>query len=565
MPYNKTKIKVQVPNMSGHNLSHRNSGTLKVGQLTPLLTEEVIPGTRISLNIPESVQLPPLASETFMNLKLKHEAFFIPFRLLSASYEDWFIDQKTKRAQFGPNGNMVELDCTPMMPSVTIDLESHKGTAMAKKFGPGSLFDYLGGRVDTKNNKSQTLGLAPFIAYHLLWDTWYRNTYVQKPGFIRPAENGLSFNQQAFTPHNPRIASLPYLYYCIQEANAMQKENMYNFTFDNSNSGAGWKLADGHFLFEMRQRNFGFDLFTSCRPSPQAGQPAGLELTVDDEKTGFTIAQLRAANSLQQFRERNNIPGARYVDQLLGRYGVRPSDGVAQRPILLGSNTMDVFTRGIDQTASADGKNPFSGVAAQYGRAQANGVINLIDDYTVQEHGLIMVIQSLVPEVTYGSGIAPYLTRYLNEGSIVELANPLLQNVGDEAIPAQFLSADFSDEKRRNIFGYNDRYCTFMFHPNEVHGELRDGQTLDSFVLQRTTDPDANVELSSEFLQIPQNYLDQVLAVGADASNGVSAWYDAMVNLRIANCLGEYSLPSLQDPAYEHGHTIELNRGGQLI
>ena len=43
-----------------------------------VLIEEVIPGTRMHLKIPEVVQLPPLVSDTYMNLKLKHEAFFVP-------------------------------------------------------------------------------------------------------------------------------------------------------------------------------------------------------------------------------------------------------------------------------------------------------------------------------------------------------------------------------------------------------------------------------------------------------------------------------------------------------
>lgn len=90
MPYQRNRIEVKVPNRSGANMSHRNSGTINCGTLTPLLVEEVIPNTRVHLKIPEVVQLPPLVSDTYMNLKLKHEAFFVPFRLLCASFEQFF-------------------------------------------------------------------------------------------------------------------------------------------------------------------------------------------------------------------------------------------------------------------------------------------------------------------------------------------------------------------------------------------------------------------------------------------------------------------------------------------
>lgn len=578
MPYNKNKVKVQLPHSSGHDLSHRNSGTLKVGQLTPLLVEEVIPKTRVNLNIPVSVQLPPLVSETYMNLKLKHEVFFVPKRILSASFQDWFVDQKIERITNPVSGSSFTeptfFEAIPRLPyAVLTGWNGTQDEKLTKFFGAGSLADYLGMQINSCSGGSNRRGLEfqldVFTMYHLIWQEWYRNTYVQKPAFVRNADNdGLLIFGRPDSPFGtefPLAESLPYRYTCksISPVNGVFIDNVRSIV--NENNIDNWLCADGHPFFAMRQRNFGFDLFTSCRPKPQAGDPVSLNVTPNDGAGTFTIAQLRAANSLQQFRERNNIPGTRYVDQIMARYGCRPSDGVAQRPVLLGSSTMDVYSRGIDQTAAgSEGKNPFSGMAAQYGRAGANGTVNLVDDFMAEECGYIIVLQSLVPEVTYSTGIAPYLERYLNDGSIVEMANPLLQNVGDEPIKTGMLIDDGSSVNRNTIFGYNDRYCTFMMHKNEVHGELRDGRTLDAFVLQRSAG-DTPLVISSEFLEIPQNYLDQVLAVSVETAKGVTAWYDAIINLRISNPLADYSMPSLQDPAYEHGETITLRRAGQII
>ena len=98
----------------------------------------------------------------------------------------------------------------------------------------------------------------------------------------------------------------------------------------------------------------------------------------------MTIAALRAANSLQQFRERNNLGFSSFCDQIQDRYGVRPSDGVAQRPICIGSARMIfrlvVLTRLQITLLSLSDKNPFSSVAAQYGRGGALGNDYLIDN-----------------------------------------------------------------------------------------------------------------------------------------------------------------------------------------
>ena len=90
MPYAKNKINVKVPKFSGFDKSHRNTGTILPGTITPILCDELIPGSRVSLKVNLAAQLAPLVSDTYMNLKLKTEAFFCPSRLCCASFEDWF-------------------------------------------------------------------------------------------------------------------------------------------------------------------------------------------------------------------------------------------------------------------------------------------------------------------------------------------------------------------------------------------------------------------------------------------------------------------------------------------
>ena len=77
MPFSRKNVQVEVPKNSGFSLKHRNSGSLTCGTITPLLVEEVIPNTRVSCKLNLVHQLPPLASDTFMNVKVKVEAFFV--------------------------------------------------------------------------------------------------------------------------------------------------------------------------------------------------------------------------------------------------------------------------------------------------------------------------------------------------------------------------------------------------------------------------------------------------------------------------------------------------------
>ena len=87
------KAPVAVPRLSGFDKSHQNLFTSKVGTITPVLVDELIPGSKVNLKMALSASLPPLASDTFMRCSIKAEAFFVPMRLLCASFESFFTDQ----------------------------------------------------------------------------------------------------------------------------------------------------------------------------------------------------------------------------------------------------------------------------------------------------------------------------------------------------------------------------------------------------------------------------------------------------------------------------------------
>lgn len=560
MPFAKSKIKVNVPHSSGFDKSHRYTGTGLCGTLIPVLCDEVIPGARVKLRIPVSAQLPPLASDTYMNVKLKYEAFFVPMRLLCKSFESFFNDYP-ERVQINPNSAAPNfVDVKGLLP--VFQLVAPGGESQSTPLSPGTLLDYLGfsSPLAPGDSAGVLINPLPLVAYHLVWQDWYRNPRVQNPAFAKDL-GYLNPNISA----KRHVSSIPFSFFHDSVSGLDE-----NYIFPASGTAnLSYLLADGVSIFSLRQRNFGLDYFTGARVSAQQGDAVSVSIDApgdDISNANFTISALRAANSLQQFRERNNLSSPRFVDQIKSRYGVDLSDGVAQRPLCIGSATYDISTRGVDQQGEVSGstQNPFNSVAAQYGRGAALGNDFLIEDFTVNEPGYIMVMQSLVPEVTYSIGADPMFNRYKGPGTIVEMANPLLQNVGDQPIFRRELLPVGSSEDSSAIFGYTDRFADFMFKRNQAHGLMRKGESLQSFVLQRDFSDTSDARLSSAFLEIPTNYLDQVFAVSSQVS-GLSYWFDLYFDYRVTMPLAEYSIPSLQDPAYEHGRSVSLRRNGQIF
>lgn len=513
-----SKVPVQVQKSSGFDKSFQNIFTMPVGTLVPALCDELIPNTKVKLKMAISAALPPLASDTFMRCQLKAEAFFVPTRLLWQNWPKFCV------------GKFYEAP-----PTVNI-----RGSLT----GVGSLSDYLGIRTGNPVNSSANVKatIFPYLSYHKVWSDWYRATLVQND--------------------------------CFSDDAALAENDIQNLPMSSSgNFDLDTEFLDGVALGSLRQRNFGLDYFTTATPSPQNGAAQKVKFDTSAAEGNFSISALRASNSMQVWMERNNLAGDRYIDFVRSQYGAHLADGVAQRSLLLGSGSYDVYTKGIYQTmngSQAPGtNNPFDqSVGAQFGSARASGSDFLID-FTAQEHGYLMVLVSLVPKVTYSSGIRKYLTRYTAAGSITDMANPILQNTGNEPIMAYEVGADSVNGyiDTTSVFGYTERFASYKCKEDELHGLMRDGQSLQSFALQRYIDAvDGSPQINSEFLEIPKDYLDQVSATNQSISQ-YGCWVDAYFDYKVVMPLARYSVPSLADYA-DHSHKsydVVMDRGGKHL
>ena len=547
------KVPVKVQKKSGFDKSFQNLFTGKVGTVIPILTDELIPNSTVRLRMAITTQLPPLASDTFMRVKQKYAAFFVPTRILVPRYEEWLAGQSN-----------VTTGAKVALPVFAFNPETDKAA-----YGNGSLLDYLGYKCpETKFTElqSRVVSALPMLAYHKIWNDWFRNSLVQKDIFNRAVASPLVYNPSTSSILVP--VNTANNRYCFT----------YNATSDETTAG-GSAFADGVQITSLRQANFGSDLFTSCTPKPQNGEAQSVSFQTVNSNGKFTISALRAANSMQQFLERNNLAGNRLVDYVKAQYGANLNDAIAQRPVLLGSGSFDVYSKGIYQTnaemsqpetaVEVNTSNPFRSVAAKYGSAYVDGSDLVIDGFTAQEPGYLMVVTWLSPKVTYSTGIDPILTRYTAVDSQSDMANPILQNVGNEPIYAKQLSMDDAITNSSAVFGYNERYANWKDKMDEVHGLLRDNASLASFALQRTfgafgTTPGNSPRITSEFLQIPTNYMDQVAAVNTDISQ-YGYWCDTYFDYKVSMPLARYSVPSLQDPAYEHGEDVVIDRSGKQL
>lgn len=525
-----SKVPVEIPNKSGFDMSHENLLTGKVGTLIPVMVDELLPNDTISLGVSSQLQLPPMATDFYGRVRGKFEAFFVPNRVLYGGWQE--LITHPVNGDVYPSGSSTTQKAK-YLPSLSI---------MRSECQAGSLADYLGFKSrPSTSGPTDTVKIPnclPFVAYHKIWDDWYRDSRIQVSAFDK-FSNGTSTAVSGFS-------QIPYV------------TNYSSSPFDITGP-----CADGVSCFSLRQRNWSRDYFTNSTTAPQAGAASTLAFSVEDGTGAFTIASLRAANSLQQWLERNNIAGYRYGDQIKAQFGIYPADATTDRSIYLGSTSFDVYNKSVYMDHPSEipdySRNPFNITGSKYGSPIGTGDGSLVDKFTASEHGFIFVMFSLVPDALYATGTR----RYLGRSSSGDFAFPILAGVGDQKICTWELSRDLTANQINfdsSEFGYTQRYSEYKFMLDEVHGLLRTGGSLESFALSR--DFAQTPYLGSQFLQIPTNFLDEVSAVDEYASD-YGYWADMYFSYKKSSTLPAYSIPTLGD--MKDTHTEVIDNGGKRL
>lgn len=597
-------VSVKVENRSGFDKSRFNALTTKVGAITPLVKQLVIPNSDGSCRVKISAQLPPLATDAFLRSHLKIESFFAPARLGYGGFESWFCGREVydtvadawKRAKL-PRLGLACYEAENGTEFVDSLLQVEADSYMR---GPGTLCDYLGvtsylvSEDDTTalppgsnvrdyqvvnfggDNITEVLvsyfNIFPFVLYGLIYDEYYRNKLIERPLFSPPSAR---FSQEVETDATDlRLYNLPYISIAEGEMtyidiltkriapNGAVDDFVFSQNFDIGQTGGYGRidLLNGD-LLELRQRNYGDDYFTAATPSAQEGDP--ITVSIVDGK--FSIASLRMQNALQEFAEVNNFASPDYIQTLSARYGASLSSGVAQKPIYLGSADIPMYSSGVEQTAndvsaSQDTNTPFKSVGARYGRAHAEST-ELVCKFHVDEPGYFFVFATLVPEAQYYQGVDRDMLILNGPGSLVDLPCGLLEHVGNEPI----LQAELNSAARTpgGVFGYVQRYLWHKVgHQNEVHGLFKGSQSLGSFVVQRELG--RNPTISRDFLKIKPSDLDNVAAVSGDISK-YGVLIDSAIDLFVSEPLSESALPALSNPAREHGRSVYIKTGGSKL
>jgi len=446
MPKLFSEVKQANPGKSVFDLSYSKLFTCDMGQLIPVVCDEMVPGDTFDMGAEIIVRFQPLVAPILHPINVYVHSFFVPYRLLWDQWED-FITR-------GISG-----DLEPVIPRWT-----PTNTAI------GSLWDYMG--FPTGVTPTGALPLE-FVrrAYNLVYNEYYRDeTLIAEVAETNESILRRAWAKDYFTSALPwqqrgTAPALPISGTTNAEWSAAINQYIYplayvgqsNERIKNKNSGtteATIKMSAGG--------TFSSENFLVAQVTP-----AQLDANVVDLSgaTTFDVADLRLAFTLQRWMERNARGGVRYVEFLKNQYGESPRDDRLQRPEYIGGTKAPVVISEVLQTGES--------ATTPQGNMAGHGLtadLSYIGKYHAVEFGLVISIMSVMPEAMYQQGIDRQWLRRTNW----DFFNPSFVNLSEQAIERAELYATAVEAENRTIFGYQGMYDEMRVKRNMVCSEMRD-------------------------------------------------------------------------------------------
>ena len=409
------KISINQPRKSVFDLSHERKFSINMGDLVPVLCQEVIPGDKFRINMEQLVRFMPLVAPMMHRVNVYTHFFFVPNRLV---WNDWekFITGGEKGVD------------NPIFPTFDNGF-SVTTLKAAPEFKYGSLFDYMGFPVKQLQDSTLTteipkLGFSqlPFRAYQLIYNEYYRDQNLETKLDIPLTSGNLGWDSTNIRPilqlrkraweKDYLTSALPYAQKGTQMELPLTGEALVRAQSDNKSVALGNIIS-------------GQDKAVSTGYTTSTGA-----LYVDMENVSTTtVNELRQAFQIQKWLERNARGGTRYIEQILSHFGVKSSDARLQRPEYLGGGKTPVTISEVLQMSSSDETSPQGNMA---GHGVSVGNSNQFSRY-FEEHGMIIGIMSVIPRTAYMQGIP----RYLVKTDRYDFYWPEFAHLGEQTVQSQ--------------------------------------------------------------------------------------------------------------------------------
>ena len=525
--------------------------TFNEGKLVPFFVDEVLPGDTISLTVRDFCRLATPVAPFMDNLYLDKFFFFVPNRLVWEHWQNFCFEQE---------------DPDDSTDYVVPTCQLAGGTAGEN--GIGTVWDYFA--LPTGLTNALNVNALPFRMYYLIWNEWFRDENLQKSVKIDKSDTNAVFKQDrvsdqpswifstgttyvngfALAPRGKRFdyftSALPFqqkgpgVSIGLAGTAAVDSTIPMDWPMEVKPNGGSYSTVNRYELSDTGYATRTGALWTNNSNSNDwSGTNLKLPdfskgLTVDlDSSSIFTISSLRTAFQMQKFYERLARGGSRYTEVLTSFFGVVSPDSRLQRPEYLGGSSKMMNINPVAQTSSTGDVTPQGNLAA-YG-VSASKYHAFTKSFV--EHGYIIGLLEVRADLTYQQGINKMWLR----STVYDWYWPTFAHLSEQAILNAEIYAQGTDDDK-GVFGYQERYAEYRYHPSEICGHFRSTYTKPLDVWHLSQKFDSLPTLSDQFIQ-DNPPVDRVVAV----KNYPHFLIDIGFKYHTTRAMPMYGIPGLVD------------------
>ena len=434
------------PGRSVFDLSYDKKLTCDMGELIPVMCDEMVPGDKFDIGNQIVVRFQPLVAPILHEINAFVHYFFVPYRLLWDDWEDFITGG-----------------------------ESGADASVLPRWNPtntavGSLWDYLGFPTGIVPTDALPLDFVR-SAYNRIFNEYYRDENLiaevaetsevilkrawEKDYFT----SSLPWQQKGTAPALPISGSII--------TSAVFDGNIESKLYSGNDHTNQIRAADTNISPVVIKKNAGsIAIGDELKAYTLKTSLDNNDVMVDlSSATTFNVSDLRLAFQIQKWMERNARAGSRYTEFLKAHFGVAPRDDRLQRPEYVGGSKSAVIVSEVLQTSKTE-------TGAPQGNLAGHGLVadaTYVGSYHAKEYGLMMGVMSIMPRSAYSQGIDRQWLRRTK----YDFYSPEFANLSEQAIERAEIYASAVGSENRTIFGYQGRYDEMRVKRNMVVGKMR--------------------------------------------------------------------------------------------
>lgn len=544
--------KMMKPNLarSGFDWSCLNSLTIEnCGMLIPIFFDEVLPSSSYDFQVQALLRVLPQVVPLYSRQRLYIHAF-------GARYSDLFKDAGVYITK-GFNGNNLL-----KKPVLTVDMLDPDlfPDGMSTVIKPGSLFDFLDLPIGKKLSELGEINALPFMMYVSIWKNYFmnKNLYINNrywlpnddADFRLTLNNGVASNTTGVdgsADGEPKVYFGSVLYrdypqdYFLSALPFAQRGETPKLNVSGSDPFIPLsieKFFDSSVnLYNASQVSNVATVIKSLR-TPTESQPSYLTIGSSSPgspthglsfmfgniggsipgpssrlgiyaQLGFTLDDFRQLAIAQQELERMARTDGSFFEFGLTFFGRASKNAVDYRPQYIGGTYQNIAFSEVLQTSSSTDASPL-GAYGGHGITSMNGSLG---HYETDEHGYVMIVASIMPDVYYSQGLDKKWTRLTQSEEFITGRDKmgLIPILNKEL----FVSGDTA--KDNDLFAYQNPFDEYRYKPSRIHGKIADSSSKSFFPYTQSRKFSSTPTYSRSFFKADDVRKDYLAAPTEDA------------------------------------------------